>query len=253
MELDFLFEPEPAGTAVAAAIALPLLGGRFLAVYANVVSRQPVKPLLELHERSGAAVTLSLAPAASPWEETVVLTDPEGTVTSVRSHPPPDEALSNLAFSGLLVCEPDAFGIPGADLASCLVSDLVPLLQGAGLRAAADITGGYARRVSTLERLLLACGDAFSGRIRPWHGPERVVTEHRLVEGVLEQGATVAGFLWTLEGSVVESGSNLENCVVMEGAVVKAGARLRNTLVLPGARVGSGTDCSDKYLSILGR
>jgi mannose-1-phosphate guanylyltransferase len=252
MEFAFQRESVPLGTAGAAAMALPLLGDPFAVVYGNTLSRTCIGALADEHSSGGAGITLSLSPVGSPQEEVAVTTFPDGRVADTRLKPPPEEAVTNLVFSGTLICCSDAFGSVEPGTPAGIMEHVVPRMLEEGLQVRADTPGGYCRRVCTPESFLLCCYDVLRGSVKPWSGPA-AGEDGRLIQGAVHPGAEVRGVLWSAEGSVVESGSFLENCVVMEGSVVESGVRMKNSLVLPGTRVVAGTCCDDKYLSVLGR
>lgn len=252
LPLRTVFQPEaePLGTAGAVRRALPHLGEEFLVVYGDNLTRQPVKPLLELHGKTGAEVTISLTPTGEPSTKGIVLSDPRGLVTCFREKPPNELAESNLANSGIYVCRDSVV----RDLEDGEFCDfghtLFPNMLESGRRIAADTTGGYIRDIGTSESYLLACHDVLSGRVAPYLA-EPVFREGRLIENRQSyRGIAITGTFWAEEGSKIGEGCHLENCVVLSGAVVEPGCRLKNTLVLPGSRVPGGTESDDKYLRV---
>ncbi len=252
IEMVFQHEQEPLGTGGAARRALPLLDDPFVLVYGNVLSRQPLHPLRELHIAAKAQLTLALSPVGNLHQGAVVVTDPQGLVTGFRMKPPPDAANTNLAFSGMLICSKSVLEYLDDGEIVDFEENVIPRLLSDGRGIVADTPGGYSRCITTPENLLLASWEALSGAVKPWFGPPHTA-EGRLIEGTIHPGALIEGFLWSKEGSVIESGSSLENCVVMEGSVVEEGVRLKNSIVLPDSRIESGTCCDDKYLSVLGK
>ncbi len=250
LETIFQHEGEPLGTAGGVRRALPHLGEQFLVVYGDNLTRQPVAPLLELHRRTGAEVTISLSPTGEPSSKGIVLTDPEGLVTCFREKPPDEVAESNLGNSGIYVCR-DSVVNDLEDGEFCdFGHDLFPRMLHEGRKIAADTTGGYIRDIGTVRSYLLACHDILSGKVVPYQ-PDPGMTEGRLIENDQSyEGIAIRGTFWAEEGSSVGTGCQLENCVVLSGAMVGPGCRLKNTLVLPGSAVPDATVEDDKYLNI---
>ncbi len=251
VEVIFQHEPEPLGTAGAVRRALPELGDRFLVVYGDRLTRQPIAPLLEIHDGTDAEITLALSPTGRPSAEGIVLTDPSGRVTDFRENPPDEIACSNLADSGIYVCSSSAFkGIQENEHCD-FGSDLFPCLLSAGRKVAADTTGGYTRGIETPHDYLLACHDVLSGTVSPYvsHGDAQagVLLENGQPSGSME----LHGTFWAREGSSIGEGCRMENCVVLSGAVVGKECSLKNTLVMPGSEVPCGTVEDDKYLTVL--
>lgn len=250
LKTEFQMEDEPLGTAGAVRRALPQLGEQFLVVYGDNLTRQPVAPLLDLHRRSGAEVTISLSPTGDPSSKGIVLTRPDGRVTSFREKPPDEVAESNLANSGIYVCRRSAItGLREGEFCD-FGKDLFPSLLQRGDVLAADTVGGYIRDIGTPRDYLLACHDILSGRFIPYGGSSRIRDGKLIEDGVSVQGVTLAGTFWAREGSSMGEGCVLENCVVLSDASVGAGCRLKNTLVMPGSNVPDGTRADDKYINI---
>ncbi|MBN2587289.1 MAG: NDP-sugar synthase [Candidatus Fermentibacteraceae bacterium] len=250
LETIFQNEGEPLGTAGGVRRALPHLGEQFLVVYGDNLTRQPVAPLLELHGRTGAEVTVSLSPTGEPSSKGIVLTDPEGLVTCFREKPPDEVAESNLGNSGIYICRASVVNDLEDGEFCDFGHDLFPRMLREGRKIAADTTGGYIRDIGTVRSYLLACHDILSGRVVPY----RLVpgmTEGMLIENDQSyEDIAIRGTYWAEKGCAVGKGCQLENCVVLSGARVGPGCRLRNTLVLPGSSVPEGTVADDKYLDI---
>lgn len=245
----FQHEREPLGTAGAVRRALPLLGERFLVVYGDNLTRQPVAPLVERHEALGAETTISLAPTGDPSSKGIVLTDPLGRVTSFREKPPAELAGTNLSSSGLLLCQDTAVGDLPDGVFSDFGLDVLPAMLASGRSIAAETPGGYTIDVGTLDNYLIACHHVLSGVVKP-HPDWVLPADGRLLETPVPEDVTMAGTIWIRRGARVGGGTVLENCVILEGARIGAGCSLRNALILPGRTVPDGTDAGDKYIRI---
>ena len=246
----FQMEEEPLGTAGAVRKALPMLGDRFLVVYGDNLSRQPVAPLVKKHIELSAEVTVALSPTGRPSGKGIVLTAPDGRITSFREKPPDETAESNLANSGLYVCSRTAVEDLEEDRFCDFGSSLFPEMLQSGRTLAAEFPGGYTRDIGTLKSFLLACHDVLSGKVRPLE-PVSGLSGGRLIQSRQSwENIRLRGTFWAERNSEVKSGCVLENCVVMESASVQWNCSLKNTLVLPGSTVPEGTEADDKYLKI---
>ncbi len=246
----FQMEEEPLGTAGAVRRALPHLGEQFLVVYGDNLTRQPVAPLLDLHRKTEAEVTISLSPTGDPSSKGIVLTRPDGRVTSFREKPPDEVAESNLANSGIYVCRRSAVSALREGEFCDFGKDLFPSMLKRGAVLAADTVGGYIRDIGTPKDYLLACHDILSGRFRPYGGSSRIRNGKLIETRESLREVTLSGTFWAGEGSSVGEGCVLENCVVLSEASVGRNCRLKNTLVMPGSVVPDGTQADDKYINI---
>jgi len=73
-------EETPLGTGGALRLALPHLGSTFFVVNGDTYLEAPLAPLLRLHRRSEAAITLSLVRSEQAAEKGTVRVDPSGRV-----------------------------------------------------------------------------------------------------------------------------------------------------------------------------
>ncbi len=246
----FQHEEQPLGTAGAVRRALPLLGDEFLVVYGDNLTRQPVKSLHELHSRLNSEITIALSPTGEPSGKGIVITEPDGRISSFREKPPPELAESNMANSGIYICRSSAVSHIEDGSFSDFGLDVFPELLREGRTLAADTPGGYTRDIGSLENYLLACHDVLSGQVKLNLKPEGMSNGVLIENRQSYDKIKIRGTLWVQEGATIESGCFLENCVVLSGAKVRHNSALKNALVLPDSDVDEGTTAIDKYLSI---
>ncbi|MBD3278736.1 MAG: NTP transferase domain-containing protein [Candidatus Aegiribacteria sp.] len=246
----FQMEEEPLGTAGAVRKALPFLGEDFLVVYGDNLFRQPIAPLVEKHRELSAEITVALSPTGRPSGKGIVLTAPNGMITSFREKPPDETAESNLANSGLYICSRTAVGDLEEDRFYDFGNSLFPEMLQSGRTLAAEIPGGYTRDIGTLKSFLLACHHVLSGKVQPLE-PVPGLSGGRLIENEQSwEAIELLGTFWAERNSEIKSGCVLENCVIMDSAVVQWNCSIKNALVLPGSTVPEGTVADDKYLKI---
>ncbi len=82
--------------------ARPLLGKDWIAAFESVITRQSPVLLRKKAIAAKAISAVSLACSGRPWLHTAVLTDSRGAVQTAEDNPAPDNALTNLCFSGLV-------------------------------------------------------------------------------------------------------------------------------------------------------
>lgn len=214
--------------------------GGFLAVRADLLTRQPLERL----PRAGLDGVAALTCTGRPWNFTCVFTDPSGIVTGLDRNPGPEHARTNIILAG-----------------ACWFSKLPPLRStleetlaaalAAGAVIGAELFTQRAFIVCSGEEQLRACHTVLSGHFEP--GLAGCAPKNgTFMQGFVDPTCTIGGTLWTAAGSTVGEGCLLENSVILDNAVVGPGCRLRNTLVEAGTRVPAGTVMEDKYPSFLG-
>lgn len=250
LETAFQLEEQPLGTAGAVRRALPLLGDEFLVVYGDNLTRQPLEPLFEVHNKVNSEITIALSPTGDPSSKGIVITGPDGIISRFREKPPPELAESNMANSGIYICRSSAVSHIEDGSFSDFGLDVFPELLREGRILAADTPGGYTRDIGSLKSYLIACHEVLSGQVKPYVKPSCIKNGILIENSQSYEKIEIMGTLWVQEGATIESGCCLENCVVLSGAKVRHNSALKNTLVLPDSDVDEGTRATDKYLSI---
>ena len=246
----FQREEEPLGTAGAVRKALQFLGEEFLVVYGDNLTRQPLAPLSKLHSSLNSEVTIALAPTGDPSSKGIVLTEPDGRVSSFREKPPDEIAESNLANSGIYICRKSAVEHLNEEEFSDFGKDVFPMLLKEGRILAADTPGGYTRDIGTWKSYLLACHDILSGKLTPYASGNGIRNGKLLENSQSYEGIRLKGTVWVENKSRISKGCSLENCVVLSGSYIGKNCALKNTLVMPETEVPEGTTANDKYLKV---
>jgi len=250
LKIIFQREEDPLGTAGAVRKALTSLGEQFLVLYGDNLTRQPVAHLMELHRRLDSEVTIALSPTGEPSSKGIVLTEPDGRVSSFREKPPNEIAESNLANSGLYICRRSAVEHLHEGEFSDFGMDVFPMLLNEGRVITADTPGGYTRDIGTVKSYLMACHEVLSGRLIPYTCIGNIVNGILIENDQSYDDIELKGTFWAESGALISKGCSLENCVVLSGAVIGSNCTLKNTLVMPGTEILEGTIANDKYLKV---
>jgi NDP-sugar pyrophosphorylase family protein len=106
LELTCVFEPELLGTAGGVRNALAALQpGPFVVLYGDVLTREPLTPLLEAHARSSAVATLAVHESELTEGKGTVAVGPDWRVTRFVEKGPPEPGRVALVNSGIYVLE----------------------------------------------------------------------------------------------------------------------------------------------------
>ncbi len=211
------------------------LGSEWLAAYSGSLTRQSPIDLRRFSRTLGADVTVSMACSSKPWERTTILTDASGLIVKVENNPPPENAETNLCFSGLVWVAKEDFN---------------PLHPLEGKVHALHLPG-YWRCPDSRENYLLAIHNVLCREVLPW--PHLPLPEKGVVlNSTIPEDTIVRGTLWVGKKCTIGSGCILENCVILDNSEVGENSNLRNCLILAGTRISRNTVQQDKYLSFLG-
>jgi NDP-sugar pyrophosphorylase family protein len=136
VKLTYSFEPTLLGTAGAAKALQSFLDEPFVVVYGDIFTNFELRRLINLHQRSHAAgaalLTMALYRVANPAACGLVELDRQGRVLRFVEKPPPDAIFTDLANTGLLVCEPSLLETIPANTEFDFGRDLLPKLLASG-------------------------------------------------------------------------------------------------------------------------
>jgi mannose-1-phosphate guanylyltransferase len=133
-KITYSYEPELLGTAGAAKRLERFLDERFAVVYGDVFTNVDLTGLAAFHAQkladahARAGLTMSLYRVLNPTECGLVDVDENGRVLRFVEKPPADQVSTDLANSGLLICDPELLcGVP-VDTVYDFGRDLLPAL-----------------------------------------------------------------------------------------------------------------------------
>lgn len=134
VELIYSFEHKLLGSAGAAKKLETFFDEPFVVVYGDVFTNLDLGKLIACHRQNMAqsdgrgAMTLSLYRVPEPTQCGIVDLDTAGRIVRFVEKPPPEQVFSDLAFSGVLVCEPEILRHIPAETAFDFGQDLLPNL-----------------------------------------------------------------------------------------------------------------------------
>lgn len=137
MAITYSYEPVLLGTAGAARRLSFFLDERFVVVYGDVFTNLDLLRLLNWHQNQvqnqGAVLTLALYRVPNPSDCGLVELNHQGRVVRFVEKPPPNQVFTNLASTGILVCEPEVLDLVPANASYDFGHDLLPQLLATGL------------------------------------------------------------------------------------------------------------------------
>lgn len=239
VEITYVAEPEPLGTAGAIRFAADALGerleDRFLALNGDVLADLDLSALLRAHEERGARATIGLHPVEDSSAYGLVRCDDEGKVLEFLEKT--GEAVPGEINAGAYVLDRSVLDLVPAGQAVSIEREVFPRLVGDGLCGL--LLEGYWMDIGTPDRYLQASWDILEGgvetRVRPTApgllvGADAVIDE----EAKLGPRAVVSG------GCRIERGAEVGDSVLLEGCTVGRDALVQGSILAPGAEVEPG-------------
>jgi len=201
-----------------------------------------LQALVDAHRASGALATLTVKPVHDVTGFGVVVTDPDGRVTSFQEKPAPADALSNLVNVGVYCFSAAIFDEIPAEGVSDFGTEILPRLVAEGRDVRAWKTEAYWSDIGSLAELLNANLAVAQGSVDVDAAGELLLGVGATATGV-DPDATITGPVLIGEGAIVEAGAAVIGpAVIGPRARIVRGARVEGSLVLPEANVPSGAD-----------
>jgi histidinol-phosphate phosphatase family protein len=155
VELEYLVEEAPRGTAGALRDALPRLAPEFLVLYGDTYLDVDLRALWKAHQASGASGTLFLHPNDHPQDSDLVEVDPAGHILAIHPYPHPEgHALKNLVNAGLYALSKEGLEavLPASGKAD-LAKHTFPAMIQAGLSLVSYVSPEFIKDLGTPDRL----------------------------------------------------------------------------------------------------
>jgi mannose-1-phosphate guanylyltransferase len=221
----------------------------FVVVMGDALTDIDVREVVSFHRERGAAATLALMPVENTTQYGVVELDAENNVASFQEKPNPEEAISNLANTGIYVLEPEVLEYIPQDTFFDFAEDVFPALLEAGEKMVGYEGAFYWSDIGTLEAYKQAQHDALSGRVAVEVPGERWGRSLWIGEKARIHPSSygrIDGCAFVGPDAVVGRGTSLSGIVAIgSGCRVSDGAKIKDSILLPGSSVGDGAYLED--------
>jgi mannose-1-phosphate guanylyltransferase/phosphomannomutase len=244
MEIEYVVEESPLGTAGSVIHALPHLDRDkpFLVISGDALTDFDLTTLVDYHRRRGALLTMALHAVPDPLEYGVVVLGEGGRIDQFLEKPSWGKVTSDTVNTGIYVVEPAALAnIPG-DQPVDWSQDVFPqlLAQGAGLHG--YVAHGYWCDIGTLSEYRRANADLLNGRLRLgelgqhigggiWTGGGEEIAPDAQLFGPIYLGEAVK-----IKGGVIVQGP----AVIRDYSIVDSRARVDRSILWRNCYVGEG-------------
>lgn len=239
VEITYVAEPEPLGTAGAIRYAADALGDRleerFLALNGDVLADLDLTALVRAHGERDARATIGLHPVEDSSAYGLVRCDGEGKVLEFLEKT--GEAVPGEINAGAYVLDRTVLDLVPAGRAVSIEREVFPRLVGDGLCGL--LLDGYWMDIGTPDRYLQASWDILEGRVETRVRP----TAPGLLVGAdaaIDEEASVGPRAVVSGGCRVERGAEVEDSVLLGGCTVGRDALVRGSILAPGAEVEPG-------------
>ncbi|MFZ1756589.1 MAG: sugar phosphate nucleotidyltransferase [Caldilineaceae bacterium] len=258
MQLRYVVEESPLGTAGGVKNAARHLDDTFLVISGDALTDFDLQALLEFHRSSQAMATLALYSVPDPQQYGVVITDDAGQITQFLEKPDWRNVISDTVNTGIYVLEPDVFDYIPDEQSFDFSTDLFPRLMAEKLPLFGHVAEGYWCDIGDMSEYLRANSDMLSGLVKTFkplgsqqwggilagtnveiapdaqiYGPVYLGNSVKIKGGVSIHGPTVIR-----DYTVIDNHSRVERSVMWRNTYVGEACELRGVIV--------GRQCSIK-------
>lgn len=223
----------------------------FIVLMGDVITDADLSYVIQQHRSRGAVATIALQKVEDVSRFGVAVLDNDGFITGFQEKPHQDEALSDLASTGIYVLSPEIFEHMPADGELGFGRQLFPTLIRQGLPVQGVQIFGYWSDVGTLADYRRCNFEALEGMM------DLDLPGVRTDFGWLGKGSSIGkrtrfnGTLMLGDNSHMHDNVLIEGCVIIgDNCRIGAGARLKDTIVWSGTDIGADGNLID---SVVGR
>lgn len=245
VSLRYLTEPSPLGTAGAFRFASPLLEGTTVVLNGDIVTDLDIRRVIDHHEGSKAAATLTLAEVPDVSRFGVCELGDEGRVRRFVEKPQSDaldEVIAGKINAGIYVLEPEIIDLIPPGTSSSFEYEVFPAIIEHGMAFQGYVMDGYWLDIGTPANYLQAHHDFLAGRIAGFLSQgsgsfERAPRTEIDASSVIGEGCIIKPGV-RISNSVIGSGVHVDEKAVIENSVVWSHTRISANAEISGAIIG---------------
>jgi len=243
--LDFVAEEQPLGTAGGVALAARHCSDSFLVISGDAMCDLDLTALRQLHEQTGAAVTILGTQVEDPREYGLMQVDIEHRVCGFIEKPAWGQATTNLANTGIYMIRPDVMALVPEGRPFDFAKDLFPLLMARGEIIACHYGEGYWCDIGDLDAYLRCQRDMLDHKVQcamprsllPPGDYQLIAPCHIGDEVEIASGAVIGPYAVLDDGCLVGEHAKIRGSVLLKNVSVAENACLTGTIVCNGATV----------------
>ena len=242
MEIEYVVEDRPLGTAGSVRNAASLLDETFLVISGDAMTDLDLTSVIYRHREREAMASIVLHQVPNPLEYGVVVTDDHGNVKRFLEKPSWGEVFSDHANTGIYVVEPKVLEHIKPDTPADWSQDVFPAMLKRRQRLHGIVVDDYWCDIGSIQSYLQANWDALDGRVR-CHIPGRREGEAWIGEGVeFGLGVHIEGPAFIGDEVKLKAGAWLNDHVVIDKyVIVDDYAKVSNSIVWPHSYIGEGS------------
>jgi mannose-1-phosphate guanylyltransferase/phosphomannomutase len=240
MQLEYVVEDRPLGTAGSVRNAASLLEETFIVISGDALTDIDLTQAVAFHRDHSSQATLVLSRVANPLEYGVVITAADGRIERFLEKPSWGEVFSDQVNTGIYIVEPAVLEYCPEAVACDWSQDVFPEMLRRRDSLWATVGRGYWCDIGSVPSYLQANWDALEGRVVCEIAGQRTGPFQWINEGAsVADSARIEGPAFIGRDAVIGHEAFLNGPVVVDRyAVVDAGAKVSNSVLWPQVYVG---------------
>lgn len=255
LNLEFVREDEPLGTAGSVKKAASGFDEPFVVISGDALCSVDIKKIMKYHKASKAKITIVAADATDPREYGIVKVDKENRVVGFVEKPSWNQAVSNLANTGIYIVNPECLKLIPKDKKFDFSSDLFPLMLENDMPIYCYHTDDYWCDIGDIEAYLRCQYDVFDGKINLLTGAAAsgIYVKGSLPDGdfdivppvyigentEISHGAVIGPYAVIDDNCFIGTNAKVRYSTVLENSCLASGSAITGALVCPGAALKS--------------
>ena len=251
VDLHYVFEEEPLGTAGAVKNAVHKVSGTTYVCNGDILTGVDLVALREAHARTHAIATIHTRAVEDPSQFGVVETDTNGRVLRFVEKPQPGETSAIDINAGTYVLEPEALDAIPPERKVSIERETFPKLISETERVFAVSTNDYWIDVGRPSTYIQAHRDILDSAFERPLG-EEIAKGIWSADGTpIPRSVDVIGPVYLGAGVRIEAGTTIgPYAVLYEGCRVSAGAHVSSSIIWPECFIGHGASVRDAILGL---
>lgn len=245
VELRYLIEPEPMGTAGGYKFAEKILKTTTVVLNGDILTDIDLETVARHHRECGAAATIVLTEVENPSAYGVVEFGADYQVLRFLEKPKPGETGDieiNTINAGIYILEPKLLDyIPRGENYSFEYNLFPDLLRRREKFYAFVENDAYWLDIGTPQRYLQAHYDFMDGKLKNFPAEKNGACK-------ISDAAAIDGKSCLADGCIIEPGARLENSVLGKNVVVESGAVVENSVIWSDTKINSNARVSNSII-----
>ncbi|GAB5465278.1 MAG: mannose-1-phosphate guanyltransferase [Candidatus Kapaibacteriales bacterium] len=246
VEMGYVMANADFGTAGAVKNAESVLkGNKIIIISGDVLTDFDLSKALEYHETKGADATIVLTRVGTPLEYGIVMTSEDGRIERFLEKPSWGQVFSDTINTGIYILEPHVLDMIPEKTEYDFSKDLFPDMLEKEMGLYGYTAEGYWRDVGNLNEYHHGQLDSLHGQVNL---PQSLSPKKKIKSDKIHPDAELTGENVIGEGTIIESGARISNCVIGDNCHIGEGAVLSGATLWDRVTIGKHTHLSEDVL-----